>query len=87
MTETTSDQIERIPFGATGHNSTRVIFGAATLGGMRQDKADDVLEMVYRTGINHFDVARSYGEAEVRLAPLSLRASVRAVPGHQDGTT
>jgi aryl-alcohol dehydrogenase-like predicted oxidoreductase len=63
-------QIERIPFGATGHTSSRVIFGAATLGGMRQDKADSVLEMLHQTEINHIDVARSYGEAEVRLAPF-----------------
>jgi aryl-alcohol dehydrogenase-like predicted oxidoreductase len=66
----TEGQIESIPFGSTGHTSTRVIFGAAALGGMRQDKADDVLQMVRSNGINHFDVARSYGEAEVRLAPF-----------------
>jgi len=60
--------IERIPFGSTGHESTRVLFGAAALGGMRQEKADDVLSLVRSAGINHIDVARSYGEAEVRLA-------------------
>jgi len=71
MTESAkAGQIEQIPFGSTGHNSTRVIFGAAALGGMRQDKADDVLEMVRGAGINHIDVARSYGEAELRLAPF-----------------
>ncbi|MGE0625881.1 MAG: aldo/keto reductase [Pseudomonadales bacterium] len=62
--------IERIPFGRTGHDSSRIIFGAAALGGMRQDKADDVLAYVRDVGINHIDVARSYGEAEVRLAPF-----------------
>lgn len=62
--------IERIPFGRTGHDSTRIIFGAAALGGMRQEKADDVLGHVRAAGINHIDVARSYGEAEVRLAPF-----------------
>ncbi len=62
--------IEKIPFGSTGHDSTRLIFGAATLGGMRQEKADDVLTMMRNAGINHIDVARSYGEAEVRLAPF-----------------
>ena len=62
--------IERIPFGRTGHESTRVIFGAATLGGMRQEKADDVLAMMRDSGINHIDVARSYGDAELRLAPF-----------------
>ncbi|HEY5645655.1 MAG TPA: aldo/keto reductase [Pseudomonadales bacterium] len=62
--------IETLPFGRTGHRSTRVIFGAATLGGMRQQKADDVLELVRNAGINHIDVARSYGDAELRLAPF-----------------
>jgi aryl-alcohol dehydrogenase-like predicted oxidoreductase len=37
---------------------------------MRQEKADDVLAMMRAAGINHIDVARSYGEAEVRLAPF-----------------
>lgn len=62
--------IETLEFGRTGHASTRVIFGAATLGGMRQSKADDVLTLMREAGINHLDVARSYGEAELRLAPF-----------------
>ncbi|MGD8416391.1 MAG: aldo/keto reductase [Pseudomonadales bacterium] len=62
--------IERIAFGRTGHHSSRVIFGAAAVGGMRQEKADEVLETVRAAGINHIDVARSYGEAELRLAPF-----------------
>ncbi len=37
--------IEKIPFGRTGHDSSRVIFGAAALGAMRQEKADRVLEL------------------------------------------
>ena len=31
--------IETLPFGATGHLSTRIIFGAAALGGMSPDRA------------------------------------------------
>ena len=62
--------IPTMPFGRTGHNSTRLLFGAAALGGMRQEKADSVLEMVMQAGINHFDVAASYGDAELRLAPF-----------------
>jgi len=58
------------PFGRTGHDSSRVIFGAAALGGMRQDKADQVLEQVRQAGINHLDTAASYGESELRLAPF-----------------
>lgn len=60
--------IEKIPFGATGHHSTRIIFGAATLGGMSQVKADSTLELMQSFGINHIDVAASYGDAELRLA-------------------
>ena len=60
--------IEKIPFGKTGHQSSRIIFGAAALGGMRQEKADSVIDLVRSYGINHFDVAISYGDAELRLS-------------------
>ena len=62
--------IDRRTFGRTGHTSTRVIFGAAALGSMRQDRADRVLETVLGSGINHIDTAASYGESELRLAPF-----------------
>ncbi len=64
------------PFGTTGHASTRVIFGAAALGAMSQERADATLELVADAGVNHIDTAASYGESEVRLAPwLSDRRS------------
>ena len=56
-------------FGRTGHSSTRVIFGAAALGGMSQSRADSTLERVRGWGINHIDTAASYGESEDRLKP------------------
>lgn len=55
-------------FGKTGHNSSRILFGAAALGGMKQDRADKTIDMVREAGINHFDTAASYGESELRLA-------------------
>src|SRR5262245_16781951 len=61
--------VEKLPFGRTGHESTRVLFGAAALGGMRQDKADRVLELVLEHGVNHIDTAASYGVAEERIGP------------------
>ena len=61
--------IESSPFGKTGHQSTRVIFGAAALGGMKQEKADAVLELLLESGINHIDTAASYGESELRIGP------------------
>jgi hypothetical protein len=44
--------IETNPFGTTGHQSTRVIFGAAALGAMKQDRADQVLEVLLEYGIS-----------------------------------
>jgi len=57
------------PFGRTGHDSSRVIFGAAAFGGMSQDRANAVMEMLDAAGVNHIDTARSYGDSELRLAP------------------
>jgi aryl-alcohol dehydrogenase-like predicted oxidoreductase len=60
--------IERAPFGATGHESSRVIFGAAALGSVSKSDADRTLDTLLRHGINHIDVAASYGDAELRVA-------------------
>jgi aryl-alcohol dehydrogenase-like predicted oxidoreductase len=61
--------IPRIPFGATGHDSTRTIFGGAALFVASQDAADQVLEDLLEHGINHIDAAASYGVAEERIGP------------------
>jgi aryl-alcohol dehydrogenase-like predicted oxidoreductase len=61
--------IARQPFGGTGHESTRTIFGGAALSRVTQDEADQTLEVLLRYGVNHIDVAASYGEAELRVAP------------------
>jgi aryl-alcohol dehydrogenase-like predicted oxidoreductase len=60
---------ETAEFGRTGHQSSRVIFGAAGLGQMSQAHADEVLPVLLEFGVNHLDVAASYGDAELRLAP------------------
>ena len=62
--------LPQAPFGQTGHQSTRVIFGAAALGGMSQDRADSTLDLIDRAGINHIDTAASYGASEDRLQPF-----------------
>jgi len=63
--------IETKIFGPTGHASTRTLFGAASLGSVSQERADETLEVLLKYGVNHIDVAASYGqgEAEKRLAP------------------
>lgn len=57
------------PFGRTGHESTRAIFGGAALASVSQDEADRTLEVLQQYGINHLDIAASYGDAELRVAP------------------
>jgi aryl-alcohol dehydrogenase-like predicted oxidoreductase len=61
--------IERQPFGRTGHESSRVIFGAAALGAMRQERADELLATLRELGVNHIDTAADYGDSELRIAP------------------
>jgi len=61
--------IQRVPFGRTGHHSSRVIFGAAALSRISQERADEILPVLLEFGVNHLDVAASYGDAELRLAP------------------
>src|SRR5258707_13869391 len=56
-------------FGRTGHQSTRAVFGGASLAKVTQDEADQTLEVLLRYGINHLDVAAGYGDAELRIAP------------------
>ena len=61
--------IAKAPFGSTGHESTRTVFGAAALGALTQTEADPTLERLLERGVNHIDTAASYGDAELRLAP------------------
>ena len=60
-------------FGRTGHQSTRLLFGAAALGNVSQDEADQTVELIRAHGINHIDTAASYGDAELRLGPWMER--------------
>lgn len=69
--------IPHLPYGRTGHSSSRIIFGAAALARVSQDVADRTLDVLLEHGINHIDVAASYGDAELRIAPW-----LRRHPGH-----
>jgi len=68
--------IERAEFGRTGHRSSRVIFGAAGLGWVHQDRADEVGAVLREFEVNHLDTAADYGDSELRLAPWLV--------GHRD---
>ncbi len=56
-------------FGRTGHHSTVIVFGAFAVAKVTQKEADAAMERLVAHGVNHIDVAPSYGDAELRLAP------------------
>ncbi len=59
--------IAKQPFGKTGHDSTRTIFGAAALGRATDEEAAPVLDLLLEHGINHIDTAAAYGRSERRV--------------------
>ena len=65
--------IMKMPFGRLAHLSTRTLFGAAALSHGSQAEADRTLDVLLYYGVNHIDVAASYGDAELRIAPWLRR--------------
>ncbi|MCC7369297.1 MAG: aldo/keto reductase [Chloroflexi bacterium] len=59
--------MEKRRLGRTGHMSSVVAFGAAGIGRVDQPTADKAIQTALDYGVNHIDVAPSYGEAELRF--------------------
>lgn len=59
--------ISSMPFGKTGHQSSRALLGAAAFGQVTQDEADASMDAALAAGVNHVDTAASYGHAEERI--------------------
>lgn len=57
--------IPTLPFGRSGHESTRIVFGAAALMESSESQAGRTLELLLEHGVNHIDAAASYGDAEL----------------------
>jgi aryl-alcohol dehydrogenase-like predicted oxidoreductase len=60
--------LTRRAFGATGFESSRVLFGAAALAAMKPARIEQTLELLEREGVNHIDTAAGYGDSELNLA-------------------
>jgi len=69
----TGEEMETRRFGRTGHISKIAIFGAAAFWEISQADANKVMEQVIEAGINHIDIAPSYGQAEERVGPWMPR--------------
>lgn len=61
------NKIEQALFGRTGHNSSRLLLGAAAFSDVSQADADATMDLALEYGLNHVDTAASYGDAELRL--------------------
>ena len=59
--------MEKRRLGRTGHMSSVLTLGSYAIGSISQREADEVLEVAVEHGINHIDVAPTYGDAELRL--------------------
>ena len=61
--------MQKRTLGRTGHDSTVVSFGTYAVGYVDQDAADRAIQLVLNAGVNHFDIAPTYGHAMERVAP------------------
>jgi aryl-alcohol dehydrogenase-like predicted oxidoreductase len=61
--------MEKRRLGRLGHMSSVLIYGGAALSRVDQDEADRSIAQALDAGINHFDVAANYGDAELRYGP------------------
>jgi aryl-alcohol dehydrogenase-like predicted oxidoreductase len=65
--------VQQRRLGRLGHMSSVLIYGGAALAAVDQATADRSVQLALDAGINHFDVAASYGDAELRLGPWMPR--------------
>lgn len=56
--------------GRTGHSSSVAVLGAAALWQTTPDVAEQFLQSALDAGVNHLDIAPSYGDAERLIGPL-----------------
>ncbi|MFD0675363.1 MULTISPECIES: aldo/keto reductase [unclassified Paenibacillus] len=61
--------MEQRRMGRLGNPRSVVMFGAASLGKVTQEEADASISYALQHGVNHFDAAASYGDAELRMGP------------------
>lgn len=61
--------LARRKLGRTGHENSVVALGTAAFWDVSQETADRAIQQALDAGVNHFDVAPAYGQAEQRIAP------------------
>ena len=77
--------MEKRKLGRTGHESTVVTFGTAGLGRVTQEVADEAIQQVLDAGVNHIDIAPTYGQAMERMAPWMPKIRDKVFLGAKTG--
>ena len=62
-------KIEKRSLGKTGAMLSVIGFGGIVVKDATPQQASEVVKFAYDSGINYFDVAPSYGDAEIKLGP------------------
>lgn len=62
-------KLPRRPYGTTGERLSIIGFGGIVVSGVEQDHAGRVVAQAVEKGVNYFDVAPTYGDAEIKLGP------------------
>ncbi len=62
-------KLAKRPLGKTGHDDAVVAFGGIVVRDEPQERANELVARAIALGVNHFDVAPTYGDAEVKLGP------------------
>lgn len=65
--------MEKRRLGKTGHMSSILTLGGAAFIAATQAEADVAMKLAIEHGINHIDVAPTYGDAELRIGPWMPR--------------
>jgi aryl-alcohol dehydrogenase-like predicted oxidoreductase len=62
--------MEYRPLGSTGQRSSVAILGGCAFGDGDVEATRDALELALRAGVNHLDIAPSYGDAELAVGTV-----------------
>jgi aryl-alcohol dehydrogenase-like predicted oxidoreductase len=62
-------KLPRRAYGDTGERLSIIGFGGIVVSGVEQEHANRVVAEAVEKGVNYFDVAPSYGDAEIKLGP------------------
>lgn len=62
-------KLPQCAYGDTGERLSIIGFGGIVVSGVEQEQANRLVAEAVEKGVNYFDVAPSYGDAEIKLGP------------------